>query len=70
MYIDKSNHYNVFLICLCVDVKVYRIKNRAIETPMIRITHEPTVPPTITDKLPVDEGDDRTEGGVSRIKLQ
>lgn len=67
IYIDGSN-YNVFLICLCVGVKVYRIKNRAIETPMITITHAPTVPPTVTDRLPEDEGNGIIEVGVSRDK--
>lgn len=36
---------------------------------MITITHAPTVPPTVTDRLPED-GYDITEVGVSRGKLQ
>lgn len=59
-----TSNINDSLLTICLDFRLRRIKNRAIENPMITITHAPTVPPTVTDRLPED-GYDITEVGVS-----
>lgn len=40
------------------NLNIYRITKTTIETPMIASTNAPTVPPTVTGRLPFDEGDE------------
>lgn len=48
----------MFLSVCVANLNIYRITKTTIETPMIASTKAPTVPPTVTGRLPFDEGDE------------